>query len=107
MLQFVWCDLSSKYDIISPYYSSAQGFDSKFTMACLQDALYFFEAYSFHALAIIGDGASWNHTVFKQLCGHSGKFETVDIETSESIINVPASFTNAYTGARIGALSLS
>ena len=62
MLQFVWRDLSSKYDIIGPYYSSAQG---KFTMACLQDALNFFEAYSFHDLAVIGDGASWNHTVFK------------------------------------------
>ena len=65
MLQFVWRDLSSKFDIIGPYYSSAQGFDSKFTMACLQDALYFFEAYSFHVLAIISDGASWNYTVFK------------------------------------------
>ena len=64
MLQFVQHDLSSKSDIIGPYYSSAQGFDSKFTMACLQDTLYFFEAYSFHVVAIIGDGASWNHTVF-------------------------------------------
>ena len=38
MLQFLWRDLSSMFDIIGPYYSSAQGFDSKFTMACLQDA---------------------------------------------------------------------
>lgn len=101
MLQFVWRDLSSKYDIIGPYYSSAQGFDSKFTMACLQDALYFFEAYSFHVLAVIGDGASWNHTVFKRLCGHSGKFGTTDVKTNESVHDVPASFTNPYTGARV------
>ena len=101
MLQFVWRDLSSKYDIIGPYYSSAQGFDSKFTMACLQDALYFFEAYSFHVLAVIGDGANWNHTVFKRLCGHSGKFGTTDVKTNESVHDVPASFTNPYTGARV------
>ena len=101
MLQFVWRDLSSKFDIIGLYYSSAQGFDSKFTMACLQDTLYFFEAYSFHVLAIIGDGASWNHTVFKRLCGHRGKFGMIDCGTSESIHNVPASFTNPYTGARV------
>ena len=65
ILQFIWHNLSSKFDIIGPHYSSAQGFDNKLTMASLQDALYFFEAYSFHVLAIIGDSASCNHTVFK------------------------------------------
>ena len=80
ILQFVWRDLSSKFDIISPYYTSSQGFDSTFTMTCLQDALLHFEMFSFHVLALIGDGASWNQTRFKCLCGHAGKFGAIEGE---------------------------
>ena len=32
ILQFIWRDLTSKFDIIGPYYTSYQGFDSKFTI---------------------------------------------------------------------------
>ena len=101
MLQFVWRDLSSKFNIIGLYYISSQGFDSTFTMACLQDALLHFEMFNFHVLALIGDGASWNQTLFKRLCGHAGKFGAIESEDDHFIHNVPASFTNPYTGARV------
>ena len=102
ILQFVWRDLSSKFDIIGPYYTSSEGFDSAFTMACLQDALFHFEMFNFHVLAIVGDGASWNHTVFKRLCGHVGKVgATMDEEDDLISHKVPASFINPYTGDRI------
>ena len=55
--------MSSKFDIIGLYYTSSQGFDSTFTMACLQNALLHFEMFNFHVLALIGDGASWNQTL--------------------------------------------
>ena len=67
MLQFLWHDLSSKFGIIGPYYSSAQGFDSKFTtMACLQDAIFFFETYSFHVLAIAMESYGFQMTLWSQ-----------------------------------------
>jgi hypothetical protein len=33
-LQFVWLDLTSKFDIIGPYYSSSESLKSKFISAC-------------------------------------------------------------------------
>ena len=70
-------------------------------MACLQDVLLHFEKFNFHVLALIGDGASWNQTLFKRLRGHSGKFGVVESEDDHFSHNVPASFTNPYTGARV------
>ena len=101
ILQFIWHDPTSKFDIIGPYYTSYQGFDSKFTMSCLQDALYHFEAYRFHVLAIVGDGVSWNHTLLKHLCGHSGKFTSVTDDDEDIGCQVSASFINPYSGAKI------
>ena len=74
ILQFVWRDLTGNFDVVGPHYTSSDGFDAKFTLACLFDAMFLFETYNFHVGAIVGDGASWNQTLFKKLTGHSGKF---------------------------------
>ena len=50
ILQFIWRDLTSKFDIVGPYYTSNSGFDTKFTMACFHDALLLFETYKFEPL---------------------------------------------------------
>ena len=63
MLQFVWRDLNSKYDIIGPYYSSAQGFDSTLRWPVYEMLYISLRRIHFLFLAIIGDGASWNHTI--------------------------------------------
>ena len=100
VLQFVWRDVTSKFDIVGPYYTSQGGFDASFTMACVHDAMFMLAAYNFNILAIVGDGASWNLTLFKNLCGHKGKFGS----NSSSAIpkhDVPASFINPYTGIRV------
>ena len=39
VLQFVWRDLSYKFDV-GPYYTSEAGFDAQFMLACVQDAMY-------------------------------------------------------------------
>ena len=73
-------------------------------MACLQDSLFHFEMFSFHVLALIGDGASWNQTLFKRLCGHTGVSGAITSEEDDQLMithEVPASFTNPYTGARV------
>ena len=101
LLQFVWRDLSSKFDIIGLYYTSSQGLDSTLTMACLQEALLQFDMFNFHVLGLIGDGASWNQTLFKPLCGHAGKLSALESEDDQISHNVPASFINPYTGARV------
>ena len=39
VLQTLWRDLSSDYDIIRPYYTSSGGLKSKFLLACLFDSM--------------------------------------------------------------------
>ena len=91
ILQFVWRDLTGSFDVVGPHYTSSDGFDAKFTLACLFDAMLVFETYNFHVGAIVGDGASWNQALFKKLSGHTGKFGTESIS---------ASFTNPFSGWR-------
>ena len=99
ILQFVWRDLTGNFDVVGPHYTSSDGFDAKFTLACLFDAMFLFETYDFHVGAIVGDGASWNQTLFKKLTGHSGKFG-VEAVSDDDKHSVPASFTNPFTGWR-------
>ena len=39
MLQFVWRDLTSSFDIIGPYYSSSESLKSKFILACVYEVM--------------------------------------------------------------------
>ena len=99
ILQFMWRDLTSKFDIVGPYYTSNAGFDMKFTMVCFYDAL-LFETYKFRTIAIVGGGASWNQALFNKLCGYSGKFG-IDAVPDGDFFYVPASFTNPFSGIKV------
>ena len=99
VLQFVWRDLTSNFDIVGPYYTS-DGFDAQFTLGCIHDALFLFAAYNFNVLCLVGDGASWNLSLFKNLCGHKGKFRCNNSPESDKH-DVPASFTDPFTGLRV------
>ena len=43
ILQFLWRDLTSEFDIIGPYYSSCDVFSAKFILACLLDTIQLFQ----------------------------------------------------------------
>jgi hypothetical protein len=47
VLQFLWRDLSSDFDVIGPHYASAHTVNTNFTHACTMDALHAFQAYNF------------------------------------------------------------
>ena len=70
MLQFLWRDLTSSYDIIGPHYSSTTSMDAAFTEACLQDAMYAFQQSGFKVRALVMDGASSNLSMIKSLAGY-------------------------------------
>ena len=65
VLQFLWRDLSSDFDLIGQYFTSSSGLDSRFTLACLYETL---ESVGFKVKALICDGASWNLAMVKKLC---------------------------------------
>ena len=43
MLQFLWRDLTSAFDIVGPYYSSAESMSSKFVLACVLETIQLFQ----------------------------------------------------------------
>ena len=97
VLQTLWRDLSSDYDIIGPYYTSEGGLKSKFLLACLFDAMRQFHQFNFNVSAVVCDGASSNLTALKTLCHEQGAFGG----DSTSSHKVPASFRNPYNGEEV------
>ena len=96
ILQFMWRDLSSKFDLIGPYYTSECGLDSRFTTACLFEVMQAMESTGFQIHALICDGASWNLTMLKHLCGAGGKFGSGEMTDPERY-DVPCSFKNPFS----------
>ena len=100
ILQFMWRDISSKYDIVRPYFTSSSGLDARLTAACLYDTMGAMESVGFKIKAlIICDGASWNLSLVKKLCGIDGQFIQDDSESpdSEDCYRVPCSFRNPFS----------
>ena len=89
VLQTLWRDLSSDYDIIGPYYTSEGGLKSKFLLACLYDAMRQFHQFNFKVVAVVCDGASANLTA---LCHRQGAYSSdpsqVDAQCT-SVISEP------------------
>ena len=84
VLQTLWHDLTSEYDIIGPYYTSASTLKSKFLLPCVMDAIYQFHMFNFrdntyhmwwsHAQSfdvnpLITNDACWRHPTLTQLPG--------------------------------------
>ena len=97
VLQTLWRDLSSDYDIIGPYYTSEGGLKSKFLLACLYDALRQLHQFNFKVIAIVCDGASSNLTSLKALCHRQGAYGR-DLSQKDDPHKVPVSFRNPYSG---------
>ena len=74
MLQFLWRDLTSKFDVMGPYYSSAESLKSKFILACLYETMRLFQLYGFQTSAVVCDGVSANLTALKTATGRLGAY---------------------------------
>ena len=99
VLQTLWRDLTSEYDIIGPYYTSASTIKSKFLLSCVMDAIYQFHVFHFETSLLICDGASSNLSLLKALSGRDGAY-THD-ETQSDKFQVPVSFANPFTGQQL------
>ena len=90
ILQFMWRDISSKYDLIGPYFTSSSG---------LYETMGAMESVGFKIKALVCDGASWNLSLVKQLSGTSGQFGQNDAESpdSEDCYKVSCSFRNPFS----------
>ena len=48
VLQFLWRDLTSSFDVVGPYFTSASQLESKFIVSCVLRSLRVFCLYGFH-----------------------------------------------------------
>ena len=55
ILQILWRDITSIYDITGPYYTSECGLDHRFIMACVSETMHLFSIYGFDVILLICD----------------------------------------------------
>ena len=95
MLQFVWRDLTSSFDVMGPYYSSSESLKCKFILACVFETMKLFQLYGFQTSALVCDGASANLTALKTTTGASGAYG--EGATTERRYSIPSpKFENPF-----------
>lgn len=74
ILQFLWRDLTSSFDVIGPYFTSSSSLETKFILSCVYKSIRLFHLYLFNTSVLVCDGASSNVSALKSTCGYSGAF---------------------------------
>ena len=84
IMQFLWRELKSPYDIVGPYYTSNESLKAKAVLPCVLETLKLFHRYGFRVIALVCDGASPNLSTLKEtsgVCGAYGSARTVRCTT--------------------------
>ena len=80
VLQFLWRDLTSKFDIVGPYFTSATTVESKFVLACVLETVKLFQGHNLKTSILICDGGSSNVATIKASHGHHGAYSVRSTE---------------------------
>lgn len=94
ILQFLWRDLTSKFDVIGSYFTCAGSWDHKFLLECVMRTIQAFTLYNFRIRVLVCDGASSNLALIKLLCSY--EHEQLPLSDGEDPFAVSASFENPY-----------
>lgn len=65
ILQFLWRDLTSNFDIVGPYFTSSKTMEGKFVLACVMETVQLFQLHGLKTSLLVCDGASSNLTTIK------------------------------------------
>ena len=68
VVQFLWRDLSSDFDVIGPYFTISSTMETKFLHSVVTKAMLVFNQYGFSVRALLCDGASSNLSLLKLMC---------------------------------------
>ena len=74
VVQFLWRELSSDFDIVGPYFNCSSSMEAQFLHSVVTRTM----LAGFQVRALVCDGASSNLSLFKVLCGYTN-CETIDI----------------------------
>lgn len=76
MLQFLWRDLSSDFDVVGPYFNCSTTMEMQFLHSIVVKTMLCFCKFGFNVRALLCDGASKNLSLLKLLCGYVNKEDT-------------------------------
>ena len=62
ILQFLWRDLTSSYDIVGPYFTCSESVDGKFILACVLETVKLFQTHGLKSSLLVCDGCAANLT---------------------------------------------
>jgi len=65
ILQFIWRDLTSSYDVVGPYYTSAASVEAKFVVACVFETIKLFQHHGLKTSLLACDRGSANIATIK------------------------------------------
>jgi hypothetical protein len=71
VMQFLWRDLSSDFDVIGPYFTCPSTVETCFLHSIVVRTMLAFTQFGFSVRALLCDGTSTNLALLKLLCGHS------------------------------------
>ncbi len=74
ILQFLWRDLTSRFDIVGPYFPYSKSMESKFLLPCVFETLKLFHLHGLKTSLLVCDGASTNLSTLKATHGHYGVY---------------------------------
>jgi len=78
ILQFLWRDLTSDFDIVGPYFTSSSTVQNKFLLDCVLEIVELFQMHGLKTSLLVCDGDSSNIPTIKASHGHHGVFSISD-----------------------------
>ena len=96
VLQFLWRDLTSSFDVVGPYYTSGKTMESKYVLGVVLETVKLFHLYGFSTSVLVCDGASSNLTAIKTTMGEHGVFDSTAVITPH--FPTPLTLQGRYTG---------
>ena len=95
ILQFLWRDLTSSYDIVGPYFTCSESVDGNYILACMLETVKLFQMHGLKTSLLVCDGCPANLTTIKATHGCSGAY-SVSSDATEDIFKVEPWMINPY-----------
>ena len=73
ILQTLWRDLTSNFDVIGPHFTNDGPFSHEFLCRILMESIHQFHICGFETIAVVCDGAAPNMTMMKEMSGSPRK----------------------------------
>lgn len=95
ILQLLWRDFTSSYDIVGPYFTCSESVDGKFILACVLETVKLFQTHGLKTSLLVCDGCAANLTI-KTTHGYSGAYSVLNDGTGDKYETKPSDKTKGH-----------